>query len=144
MGQMRVKTQKADKARDQKEAVKTKKQQVSTNKARFIIKSTFNNTSIFVYEPSNGELVVWSSAGRSGFKGTRQGTPYAAGVTANNVAREALDLGINEAEVEVKGIGQGREQAIRALANAGLEVVTLKDTTPIPHNGCRAKKVRKS
>ncbi len=141
---MRVKTQRADKVRNQSEAVKTKKDQVASSKARFVIKSTFNNTSIFVYEPSNGELIVWSSAGRSGFKGTRQGTPYAAGVTANNVAREAMDLGIKEAQVEVKGIGQGREQAIRALANAGLEVTSLKDTTPIPHNGCRPRKVRKT
>ena len=144
MGQMRVKTKKGDQVRSEKKVVRAKKKRIDINQAIFTIKSTFNNTSIFVYNPENGEMLLWSSAGRSGFKGTRKGTPYAAGVTANNIAQEALELGIKKADVLIKGIGQGREQAVRGLVNSGLEIMMLKDNTPLPHNGCRAKKVRRT
>jgi small subunit ribosomal protein S11 len=144
MGQMRVQTKQGGDVKSNKKAVATKVKQAGTNKAKVVIKSTFNNTSVFLYNSQNGELLVWSTSGRSGFKGTRKGTPYAAGVTASNVAQQALDLGIKEVEISVKGIGQGRDQAIRAIANSGLEIDSLKDNTPIPHNGPRAKKPRKS
>jgi len=144
MGQMRVQTKKGDQVKSKKSAVRSKKKKLDTNQAIFSIKSTFNNTSIFVTHPDNGELIIWSTCGRSGFKGTRKGTPFAAGVTASNVAQQAMDMGITKAMVCVKGIGQGREQAIRGLANSGLDIIGLKDITPIPHNGCRAKKVRRT
>jgi small subunit ribosomal protein S11 len=144
MGQMRVKTKQGDRVRSEQKAVRAKKKKINIDRAVFTIKSTFNNTSVFVYHPRNGELLLWSSSGRSGFKGTRKGTPYAAGVTANNVAQQALDLGIKKADVFIRGIGQGREQAVRGLANSGLEIMTLKDNTPLPHNGCRPKKIRRT
>ena len=144
MGQMRVKTKKGDRVRSTREAVKTKRKQLDTNQANFSIKSSFNNTSIFVHHSKTGEMILWASSGRSGFKGTRKGTPYAAGVTANSIAQQAIDMGIKKAAVSVRGIGQGREQAIRGLASSGLELVSLVDETPIPHNGCRPKKVRRT
>lgn len=144
MGQMRVKTKKGDRVKSSQEAAATKKKRVDTPSAIFGIKSTFNNTNIFVHHPKTGQLLLWASSGRSGFKGTRKGTPYAAGVTANNIAQQALAMGIRKAIVNIKGIGQGREQAIRGLANSGLEIISLQDQTPIPHNGCRPKKVRRT
>jgi len=144
MGQMRVKTKKGDRVKSSREAVLSKNKRIDTSSAVFVIKSTFNNTNIFAHHPKNGQLLLWTSSGRSGFKGTRKGTPYAAGVTANNIAQQALAIGIKKAIVTINGIGQGREQAIRGLANGGLEIVSLTDKTPIPHNGCRPKKIRKT
>jgi small subunit ribosomal protein S11 len=106
------------------------------------IKASFNNTLVTITDPA-GAVVAWASAGASGWKGSRKSTPYAAQVTAENAARKALDLGMKQVEVYVKGPGAGREAAIRALQAAGLEVLSITDVTPIPHNGCRAPKRRR-
>ena len=106
------------------------------------IKASFNNTIVTITDPV-GAVVAWASAGASGWKGSRKSTPYAAQVTAENAARKALDLGMKQVEVYVKGPGAGREAAIRALQAAGLEVLSITDVTPIPHNGCRAPKRRR-
>jgi len=105
------------------------------------VKASFNNTIISISDPV-GNVVAWSSAGSSGWKGSRKSTPYAAQVAAENVARKALDAGMKTIEVFVRGPGAGREAAIRALEATGLEVTAITDVTPIPHNGCRAPKRR--
>ena len=106
------------------------------------IQATFNNTIITITDP-NGNVVAWSSAGSHGFRGSRKSTPYAAQVTAEAAARKAMDNGMRQIEVFVKGPGGGREQAIRSLQAAGLEVTAITDVTPIPHNGCRPPKRRR-
>lgn len=106
------------------------------------IQATFNNTLVSVTDP-DGKLVCWASAGSLGFKGSRKGTPFAAQQAALRAANTARDHGMRSVEVRVKGPGSGRESAIRALATAGLEVRTIKDATPIPHNGCRPPKRRR-
>ena len=106
------------------------------------IKATFNNTLIAIADP-DGSVVTWSSAGRIGFKGSRKGTPFAAQVAARNAGQAARDFGMRTVEVEVKGPGGGRESAIRALAATGLAIKSIRDVTPIPHNGCRPRKRRR-
>ena len=106
------------------------------------IQATFNNTVITITDPS-GNAVAWGSAGSSGFKGSRKSTPYAAALSAENAARRAMEHGMRQVEVFVKGPGAGREQAIRSLQAAGLEVTAITDVTPIPHNGCRPPKRRR-
>jgi small subunit ribosomal protein S11 len=106
------------------------------------IKATFNNTQIVVADPE-GNVLSWSSAGRIGFKGSRKGTPFAAQVAAQNAGSAAKDMGVRTLDVMVKGPGAGRESAVRALQSAGLEVKSIKDVTPIPHNGCRPRKRRR-
>jgi small subunit ribosomal protein S11 len=106
------------------------------------IKATFNNTQITVTD-TKGEVIAWGSAGRAGFKGSKKSTPFAATVAAEAVAREASNLGMKRVHVEVQGPGSGRESAIQALAAGGLTVRSIKDTTPIPHNGCRPPKKRR-
>lgn len=106
------------------------------------IKSTFNNTIVTITDRS-GAVISWSSAGNQGFKGSRKSTPFAAGMAAEQAARVAMDHGMREVEVYVKGPGSGRETAIRSLQSAGLEVSLIKDVTPIPHNGCRPPKRRR-
>jgi small subunit ribosomal protein S11 len=106
------------------------------------IQATFNNTLINITD-LQGRTVSWSSAGRSGFKGSKKSTPFAAQQAASSSAREAMDAGIRKVEVWVKGPGSGREAAIRSLSAAGLEVTLIKDVTPIPHNGCRPPKRRR-
>ncbi len=106
------------------------------------IKSTFNNTAIAITDVK-GNVVAWQSPGKIGFKGSRKSTPFAAQQAASRCAREVMDLGMRKVEVWVKGPGAGREAAIRSLKSAGLEVVAVKDVTPVPHNGCRAKKRRR-
>ncbi|HHW18361.1 MAG TPA: 30S ribosomal protein S11 [Firmicutes bacterium] len=106
------------------------------------IKSTFNNTIVTITD-SQGAAIAWSSAGRQGFKGSRKSTPFAAQMAAEAAAKQALDQGMREVEVYVKGPGAGREAAIRALQAAGLEVSLIKDVTPVPHNGCRPPKRRR-
>jgi len=118
-----------------------KKIQVESNGAAYI-KATFNNVVITLTD-SYGNTIAWSSAGKMGFRGSRKNTPYAATVAANDAAKEAHDLGLRRVDVYVKGPGSGRESAIRALSNAGLEILTIRDTTPIPHNGCRPPKRRR-
>lgn len=106
------------------------------------IRSTFNNTIITITDPQ-GNLLSWSSAGVMGFKGSRKSTPYAAGIAAENAAKSAMEHGMRQVAVYVKGPGSGRETAIRSLQAAGLEVSAIKDVTPIPHNGCRPPKRRR-
>jgi small subunit ribosomal protein S11 len=106
------------------------------------VQASFNNTLVSITD-ADGKLVCWSSAGSLGFKGSRKGTPFAAQQAALRVANAARDHGMRSVEVRVKGPGAGRESAIRALATAGLEVRTIKDVTPIPHNGCRPPKRRR-
>jgi len=106
------------------------------------ILATFNNTLVTITDP-NGNALSWSSAGSSNFKGSRKSTPYAAQISAEAAARKAMEHGVRQIEVFVKGPGSGREAAIRALAAAGLQVVSITDVTPIPHNGCRPPKRRR-
>jgi len=106
------------------------------------IRATFNNTIIALTDPSGG-VISWASAGRSGFKGSKKSTPFAAQVAAESAAREAMDMGLKKVEVWVKGPGSGREASIRSLAAAGLEITSIRDVTPIPHNGCRPPKRRR-
>jgi small subunit ribosomal protein S11 len=106
------------------------------------IQSTFNNTIVTITDP-NGNVVCWSSSGQNGFKGSRKSTPYAAQIAAENAARKAIENGMRQIEVFVKGPGAGREAAIRSLQAAGLQVTAITDVTPIPHNGCRPPKRRR-
>jgi len=106
------------------------------------IQATFNNT-IITLTDSAGKTISWSSAGRSGFKGSKKSTPFAAQLAGTSAAKEAMDMGLRKVEVWVKGPGSGREAAIRSLSAAGLEVNLIKDVTPIPHNGCRPPKRRR-
>jgi len=106
------------------------------------IKSTFNNTLVAITD-RQGNVLSWASAGTSGFKGTKKGTPFAAQLAAEQAAKKAMDQGVREVEVLVKGPGPGRETAIRALQAAGLVINAIKDVTPIPHNGCRPPKQRR-
>jgi small subunit ribosomal protein S11 len=106
------------------------------------IKSTFNNTVISITDPS-GAVIAWTSAGTVGFKGSRKSTPYAAGMAAEAAARKAMEHGMRQVEVFVKGPGSGREAAIRSLQAVGLMISSITDVTPIPHNGCRPPKRRR-
>lgn len=106
------------------------------------IKATFNNVIVAITD-IYGNTISWSSAGKNGFKGSRKNTPYAAQTTAEAAAKEAYDLGLRKVDVFVKGPGAGREAAIRALNTAGLDILSIKDQTPIPHNGCRPPKRRR-
>lgn len=106
------------------------------------IQATFNNTIVTITDP-NGNTLAWASAGAMDFRGSRKCTPYAAQQTAEACARKAMEHGVKRVEVRVKGPSSGRESAIRALSAAGLEITTMKDVTPIPHNGCRPPKRRR-
>ena len=106
------------------------------------IQATFNNTIVTIADPE-GSVLAWSSAGRIGFKGSRKGTPFAAQVAAQNCGNQAKDAGVRSVDVMVKGPGAGRESAVGALQAAGIEVKSIKDVTPIPHNGCRPRKRRR-
>ena len=106
------------------------------------IKATFNNVQITITD-IYGNTISWSSAGRNAFKGSRKNTPFAAQVTAEAAAKEAYDLGLRRVDVYIKGPGSGREAAIRALNTAGLQINSIRDVTPIPHNGCRPPKKRR-
>ncbi len=106
------------------------------------IKSTFNNTIVSITD-AKGEVISWCSAGQVGFKGSRKGTPFAAQMASEQAARKAMEHGLRRVDVYVKGPGSGRETAIRSLQAVGLDVSTIKDVTPIPHNGCRPPKRRR-
>jgi small subunit ribosomal protein S11 len=106
------------------------------------IKATFNNITISMTN-STGQVIAWASAGKMGFKGSKKNTPYAAQMAAQDCASRAFELGLRKVEVFVKGPGAGRESAIRTIQNAGIEVTTIKDMTPLPHNGCRPPKKRR-
>lgn len=111
-------------------------------RGRAYIQSTFNNTMITLTDQS-GNVVSWSSAGASGFKGSRKSTPYAAQMAAESAARKSMEHGMRQVEVFIKGPGSGREMAIRSLQAAGLQVLSITDVTPVPHNGCRPPKRRR-
>lgn len=106
------------------------------------IQTTFNNTIVTITDP-NGGVLAWSSAGSLGFKGSRKGTPFAAQMASETAAKKAMEMGLKQVDVYVKGPGAGRETAIRALQAAGLEITLIKDVTPVPHNGCRPPKRRR-
>src|SRR5690349_9944289 len=106
------------------------------------IKASFNNIIISVTN-NNGQVISWASAGKMGFRGSKKNTPYAAQMAASDAAKVALDAGVKRVDVFVKGPGAGRESAIRALAQSGIEVAMIKDVTPLPHNGCRPPKKRR-
>ncbi|MEW6107970.1 MAG: 30S ribosomal protein S11 [Nitrospirota bacterium] len=123
-----------------RKGVKKDKKNIASGAA--YIQATFNNTIITITDPS-GAVVTWSSAGNLGFKGSRKGTPYAAQMAADAAAKKAIDFGMKQVDVYVKGPGAGRESAIRALQAAGLDINLIKDVTPVPHNGCRPPKKRR-
>jgi len=126
---------------DKKKTVKkTKKRTVLAGKA--FIQASYNNTIISLTD-MNGDVLAWGSAGGSGFKGARKSTPYAAQVSAEAATEKAKLYGLEKVEVFVKGVGSGREQAIRGLVAGGLNIVSITDITPVPHNGCRKKKPRR-
>ena len=106
------------------------------------IKSSFNNTIVSISDPE-GNVLAWASSGNVGFKGSRKSTPFAAQLAAESCAKKAMEHGVRKVDVLVRGPGSGRETAIRSLAAVGIEVVGIKDVTPIPHNGCRPKKRRR-
>jgi len=109
---------------------------------RAYIQSTFNNTIVTLTDPE-GNVLAWGSSGTAGFKGSRKGTPYAAQLAARDAARKAMDHGLRQVDIFIKGPGSGREAAIRSLQSAGLYVTSIRDVTPIPHNGCRPPKRRR-
>ena len=106
------------------------------------VHATFNNTIVTITDPS-GAVLCWASSGSNGFKGSRKSTPFASQVAGETAARKARDMGVRTVNVFVRGPGSGRESALRALYTAGLQISSIKDTTPIPHNGCRARKSRR-
>jgi small subunit ribosomal protein S11 len=123
-------------------ASKKKRKQISDPTGMAFIKATFNNV-IVTLTDGDGNTIAWSSAGKQGFKGSRKNTPYAAQLSAEDAAKSAYEVGLRRVTVFVKGPGSGREAAIRALATNGIEVLSIRDMTPIPHNGCRPPKRRR-
>lgn len=121
---------------------KKKKGKKNVSTGIVYITATFNNTIVSVAD-ANGGVLAWSSAGAKGFRGSRKNTPFAAQVAAEDAVRKAMEHGLRTVAVEVKGPGAGRESALRAIQTAGLRVTQIKDTTPIPHNGCRPPKRRR-
>lgn len=119
-----------------------KKQKRNVPNGIAFIQSTFNNTIVTISD-GKGDVISWASAGSSGFKGAKKGTPFAAQTAADGAARRAIEQGMRQIEVMVSGPGAGRETAIRALQGAGLEITLIRDVTPIPHNGCRPPKRRR-
>jgi small subunit ribosomal protein S11 len=125
---------------DTKKKKKKLKRQISKGQAH--IKCTYNNTMVMISD-ANGGMLGWSSSGLLGFKGAKKATPYAATQVVHDVTEKVKKYGVHELDVFVKGVGSGRESSIRTLANKGFELTAIKDVTPIPHNGCRAKKPRR-
>jgi small subunit ribosomal protein S11 len=119
-----------------------RKDKRSVPNAHATIQATFNNTLVSITDPE-GNVIGWSSAGKMGFKGSRKGTPFAAQMAGRDAGTIAKDLGVRVVDVYVRGPGGGRESAIRALQSTGLQVSSIKDVTPIPHNGCRPRKRRR-
>jgi small subunit ribosomal protein S11 len=126
----------------EKKSKSRRREKKSVPKGRAFIQSTFNNTIITLTDP-NGNVVSAGSAGNVGFKGSRKSTPFAAGQAAERVAKKAMEHGMRQVEVMVKGPGSGREAAIRSLEAAGLSIISIRDVTPMPHNGCRPRKRRR-
>ena len=129
-------------AQSTREKTKKKKKRSIDPSGVAHIKATFNNTHVTLTD-KRGNVIAWSTAGSSGFKGSRKNTAYAATIAAEKLGQEAIQMGLRTIEVMVKGPGAGRESAIRALAVAGLEVTSIRDVTPLPHNGCRPPKRRR-
>ena len=125
-----------------KTAVKAKKSGKSIPAGIAFIRSTFNNTQVSIAD-ARGGVISWSSAGKAGFKGSRKSTAFAATMVAQDAARVAVAKGMHECEVRMQGAGAGRESAVRAIQAAGIRVTQITDTTPVPHNGCRARKRRR-
>ncbi len=121
---------------------KKNKKKRTVTRGRAYVQATYNNTLVTLTDQA-GNVIAWSSAGNTGFKGPKKPTPYAAGLIVKKVIDQAKDYGLKEVDVFVKGVGSGREAAVRALHAHGLDVLSIKDQTPIPHNGCRPKKVRR-
>ena len=125
-----------------KTSKKKKKRKINVASGIAHVQSTFNNTIISISD-KKGNILSWGSAGASGFKGTKKGTPFAASVAAKTAAEKAKQYGLKEVDVLVQGIGSGRESSIRAIHNEGIDILSIKDITPLPHNGCRPKKPRR-
>ncbi len=125
-----------------KTALKKRREKKNIERGAAHIQSTFNNTIVTITD-TQGNAISWASAGELGYRGSRKSTPFAAQMAAETAAKTAIDQGLKTVEVFVKGPGQGRESAIRALQVAGLEITMIKDVTPIPHNGCRPPKRRR-
>lgn len=121
---------------------RVKKKVVTDIHGKVFIRATFNNVIVTIAD-NYGNALCWSSAGKNGFRGSKKNTPYASAVSAEKAAREAYDMGLRKVEVVVKGPGSGREAGVRALTQAGLEVLSIIDRTPLPHNGCRPPKKRR-
>jgi small subunit ribosomal protein S11 len=119
-----------------------KRERKSVPEGKVFIQSTFNNTIITITD-ARGNVITWGSSGTAGFKGSRKGTPYAAQLAGQAAAQKAKDAGMRQAEVFVRGPGSGREAAIRAIQASGIVVTSIKDITPVPHNGCRPRKRRR-
>ena len=132
----------ATKANAKKGVTRKRRERKNIEKGAVHIQSTFNNTIVTISD-TQGNAISWASAGEMGFRGSRKSTPFAAQTAAGTAAKLAMEHGLKTVEVFVKGPGQGREAAIRALQTAGLEVTLIKDVTPIPHNGCRPPKRRR-
>lgn len=125
-----------------KKQLKKKKTLTAVNSGLVYIQSTFNNTIVTVTDDTGG-VIAWASSGSIGFKGSKKSTPYAASLAASAAIEKAKLRGLNKAQIFISGVGAGRDSAIRAFHNANIEIDSIKDITPIPHNGCRRKKVRR-
>ena len=139
-----AKDQKEEKSKVVKKSSYSKKKKIKKNILNGIayVQSTFNNTIVTIAD-TNGNVISWSSSGQKGFKGSRKSTPYAAQVAADSAANKALEVGMKNLNVEIKGPGSGRETALRALQARGFKIISIKDTTPMPHNGARPPKKRR-
>ncbi len=126
----------------QKKRPRKRRERKSIPAGRAYIQSTFNNTIVTLTDPQ-GNVIAWGSSGTAGFKGSRKGTPYAAQLAARDAARKGMEHGLRQVEVYVRGPGSGREAAIRSLQGSGLAITSIRDVTPIPHNGCRPRKRRR-
>ena len=148
MSKEKIKTDQKDqtqeKAKSSKKSTYSKKKKTKKNVLNGIayVQSTFNNTIVSIAD-TNGNVISWASSGQKGFKGSRKSTPYAAQVAADAAAAKALEVGMRTLSVEVKGPGSGRETALRALQARGFKIISIKDTTPMPHNGTRPPKKRR-
>ena len=144
----KIKTEQKEQSQEKTKTIKkssySKKKKVKKNILNGIayVQSTFNNTIVSIAD-TNGNVISWASAGQKGFKGSRKSTPYAAQVAADSASAKALEAGMRTLSVEVKGPGSGRETALRALQSRGFKIISIKDTTPMPHNGTRPPKKRR-
>ena len=144
IGNKAAKAENAEEKKGKKAAPRSKKKKVvrQVNQGRAYIQATYNNTMITLTDP-NGDTLAWSSAGHMGFRGPKKATPYAASIIVKDASDKVRDYGLREVYVYVSGVGGGREAAVRALNANGINVLAIKDITPIPHNGCRAPRPRR-